>query len=92
MSKEFNEALQSGLDLIRSGGETIDSVVARYPEFAEDLRAQLEVAMWLSSSRAILNPSPEFVSTSKRRLITKIKQEQQTTAVPLTWRPPVTFR
>ena len=85
MSKEFNEALQSGLDLIRSGGETIDSIVSRYPEFAEELRAQLEVAVWLSSSRAVLDPSPEFVVSSKRRLISKIKQEQQATAAPLTW-------
>lgn len=85
MSKEFNEALQSGLDLIRSGGETIDSIVARYPDFANELREQLEVALWLSSSRALLDPSPEFIASSKRRLITKIRQEQQATPAPLTW-------
>jgi hypothetical protein len=85
MSKEFNEALQTCLDLIRSGGETLDSVVARYPEFTEDLRAQLEVAVWLSSSRAMLDPSPEFVSSSKHRLISKIKHEQQAIPTPLTW-------
>ena len=37
MNKEFDEALQICLDLIRGGRETIDSVVALYPEFAEEL-------------------------------------------------------
>ena len=31
MIKDFDEALQSCLDLIRGGRETIDTVVARYP-------------------------------------------------------------
>lgn len=86
MNKEFDEALQSCLDLIRGGRETIDSVVARYPEFAQELRTQIEVALWLSSASAALDPRPGFVSASRRRLVTRIQQESQPiTKTPLTW-------
>ena len=86
MNKEFDEALQSCLDLIRGGQETIDSVVARYPEFEDELRAQLEVTVWLSTAGAVLEPRPGFVSASRRRLISRIQQEQQpAAAIPLTW-------
>ncbi|MEE9187975.1 MAG: hypothetical protein V3U36_01310, partial [Anaerolineales bacterium] len=86
MNKEFNEALQSCLDLIRGGRESIDSVVARYPEYGDELQAQLEIAMWLSSASAALDPSPGFVSTSRRKLVSQIQLENQPIIVaPLTW-------
>lgn len=86
MNREFEEALQSCLDLIRGGRESVDSVVARYPEFADDLRAQLEIALWLSTSSTALDPRPGFVSASRHRLVSKIQQEQQPVmATPLTW-------
>ncbi len=86
MNKEFDEALQFCLDLIRGRAETIDSVVARYPEFEDELRAQLEVAIWLSTTSAALEPRPGFVSASRRRLVSRIQQEQQPSpALALTW-------
>jgi len=86
MNREFDEALQSCLDLIRGGRETIDSVVARYPEYAEELRAQLNIATWLSSASSSLDPRPGFVSASRRRLVSRIQQESRPpVAVPLTW-------
>jgi hypothetical protein len=86
MNKEFNEALQSCLDLIRGGRESIDSVVARYPEYGDELQAQLEIAMWLSSASAALDPSPGFVSASRRKLVSRIQLENQPIIVaPLTW-------
>jgi hypothetical protein len=86
MNREFDEALQSCLDLIRGGLETIDSVVARYPEYAEELRAQLEIATWLSSASSSLDPRPGFVSASRRRLVSRIQQESRPpVAVTLTW-------
>ena len=69
MNKEFDEALQFCLDLIRGGRETIDSVVALYPEFADELRAQLEIATWLTSAGTALDPRPGFVSASRSRLV-----------------------
>lgn len=82
MNKEFDEALQSCLDLIRGGRETIDSVVALYPEFADELRAQLEIATWLTASGPALDPRPGFVSASRRRLVSRIQMESQPAAPP----------
>jgi len=82
MNKEFDEALQVCLDLIRGGRETIDSVVARYPEFAEELRAHLEIATWLSASGPALDPRPGFVAASRRRLVSRIKMESQPVTPP----------
>lgn len=86
MNKEFDEALQYCLDLIRGGRETIDSVVALYPEYADELRSQLEIAAWLTSASSALDPRPGFVSASRRRLVSRIQQENRVpTPVPLTW-------
>jgi len=86
MNREFDEALQYCLDLIRGGRETIDSVVALYPEYADELRSQLEIAAWLTSASSALDPRPGFVSASRRRLVSRIQQENRvSTPAPLTW-------
>lgn len=86
MNKEFDEALQICLDLIRGGRETIESVVALYPEFADELRSQLEVATWLTSASSALDPRPGFVSASRRRLVARIQQENRSPVPPpLSW-------
>src|SRR3990170_4412385 len=84
MTKELDEALQSCLDLIRGGQETVDSVVTRYPDLAAELKPQLETVLWLSAHRQALEPRPGFVTASRRRLMTQLQQEQR--QVPLTWR------
>ena len=84
MTKELDEALQSCLDLIRGGQETVDSVVTRYPDLAAELKPQLETILWLSAHRQALEPRPGFVAASRRRLVTQLQQEQR--QVPLTWR------
>ena len=84
MTKELDEALQSCLDLIRGGQETVDSVVTRYPDLAAELKPQLETILWLSAHRQALEPRPGFVTASRRRLMTQLQQEQR--QVPLTWR------
>jgi hypothetical protein len=84
MTSKFEEALQTCLDLILGGNETIDSAVSRFPEWSEDLKPQLETALWLTTYREVLEPRPGFVSASRRRLVERIKEERQ--QAPLTWR------
>jgi hypothetical protein len=84
MTREFDEALEACLELIRDGRETLESVVARYPEYAEELRAQLETISWLFAHEPALEPRPGFVSASRRRLVARIKEEGQ--QVPPTWK------
>src|SRR3990172_3919917 len=85
MTRELDEALQSCLELIRGGEETLESAVARYPEFEDVLRPQLVTALWIASHRDVLEPRPGFVSASRRRLVARIQQESQVQR-PLTWR------
>ena len=75
------QILQTCLEAIQSGKETIDSVVSRYPELEDELRPQLENAVWLTSRRFVLDPSPEFVHRSRQRLVARIKAEQREAAV-----------
>ena len=84
MTKELDEALQSCLDLIQGGQETVDSVLTRYPDLAAELQPQLETALWLSAYREVLEPRPGFATATRRRLVSQIQQEQR--QVPLTWR------
>lgn len=74
---EIETILQSCLDLIESGQETIDSVLSRYPEYAEELRPELEAAFWFKTRIDDLEPRPGFVSSSRRRLVARIQQESQ---------------
>jgi hypothetical protein len=84
MTRELDEALQSCLELIRGGEETIESAIARYPEWEDELRPQLATALWMASHRDVLEPRPGFVSASRRRLVARIQQESQVQR-PLTW-------
>lgn len=63
------------LEQILSGRETIDSALANYPEDAEAIRPRLETAIWLDNHKRSLDPRPGFVSASRDRLISQIKQE-----------------
>jgi len=73
--EEIEKILQSCLDLILSGQETLDSVLARYPEQADMLRPQLESILWIHNINQELDPRPGFVAASRRRLVAKIQQE-----------------
>jgi hypothetical protein len=84
MTREFDEAFHVCLELIREGRETLESVVARYPEYAEELQAQLEAVTWLFAHKAALEPRPEFVAASRRRLVARIKEGSR--PAPLTWK------
>jgi hypothetical protein len=67
--------LESCLEMIRSGQETIDSVLTRYPNLADVLRPELETALWLGEKSKILDPRPGFVYASRGRLISQVQQE-----------------
>jgi hypothetical protein len=71
---DVNNILQVCLEAIQRGDETVASVLARYPEYADELRPQLEAANWLIKSRDSFDPRPEFVSASRQRLMAQINQ------------------
>jgi hypothetical protein len=83
--QKIEQVLQSCLDKIESGQETVESVLARYPEFAEQLRPELEIAVWLSTQKDMLNPRPGWVAASKRRVMARYQEEIQTEAPRTGW-------
>lgn len=72
---DIEQALESCLEQIKSGHESIDSALTKYPDYAQELRPQLETALWLGEHKASLDPRPGFVSASRSRLISKIQEE-----------------
>ena len=70
---DMDMILQSCLNLIHGGQEELASVLSCCPDEASELRPLLEVAVWLWSCRAAFDPSPGFVSASRRRLVSMIQ-------------------
>jgi hypothetical protein len=75
-SQDIDRILQTCLDAIQGDGETIDSVLTRYPDLEESLRPQLEAYLWLWSEKSVLNPRPDYVAASRRRLMAQIRQAE----------------
>jgi hypothetical protein len=67
--EEIEQILQTCLDEIQSGQETLDSAAACYPE----LRSQLEAALWLRARSTALAPRPGFVAQSRQRLVAQLE-------------------
>ncbi len=79
---EIERILDHSLTEVLGGQETVDGVLARYPELAEELRPRLEAAVWLERGKGALAPRAGFVSASRARLVAQIKAEQTAAAVP----------
>lgn len=77
--QDFSQIVEAGVELILSGKATLEQVLARYPDQAEEIRPELEVAIWLSSRSQEVAPRPGFVSASRRRVVDRIKQEAKST-------------
>lgn len=60
------------LKKVKSGQLDIETALAEYPQSEQELRQLLEIVSWLEAQRGELNPRPEFVAASRRRLVEKI--------------------
>ncbi len=93
--------LQACLDAVQTGAETVETVLSRYPELEDELRPQLENAVWLMAHRSVLDPDPTFVRRSRQRLMARISAQQRQVAAAPSWKttllsvfrmPPVVLR
>jgi len=71
----IEEILQSCLDMIRYEEEDIESVLARFPDMADQLRPELETALWMREQSSVFDPPPGFINTSRKKLVAQIRQE-----------------
>ena len=83
--QKIEQVLQTCLSLIESGQATVETALARYPEFADQLRPELEIAIWLSAQREQLDPRPGWVVASKRRILARYQEELNAAPVPAGW-------
>jgi hypothetical protein len=65
---EFDEILEHGLDQIASGKSSVEEVLARHPQDAEELEPYLHSAEYLKRGRAV-TPSPMFARRLRADLL-----------------------
>jgi len=82
MKKGMEEVLAESLAALEQG-EGLEAVLARYPEAASELRPLLEMAAWMGSARAALEPRAGYVRASRARLVGRIGEINA--APPLSW-------
>lgn len=75
--QEMSQVIEESLAAILSGESTLEVVLARYPEYGQELRAELEVATFLVSRRGDVSSRAGFVPASRKRLVGRIKAEAQ---------------
>jgi hypothetical protein len=82
MSENFmgiEDIFARSIDVIKSGKGDIDSCLAQFPDYAEELRPLLELVLWLDKRRAWFDPRPDFWSASRQRLVARIKKSVRET-------------
>ena len=91
--QRLGDILDICIALVFSGEETIDSALSRYPEYADEIRPELEAAIWLNQQRQTTAARPGYVNASRKRLVDQLKHETSN-PVPvkkprLTWDPAI---
>ncbi|HEY9089354.1 MAG TPA: DUF5667 domain-containing protein [Anaerolineaceae bacterium] len=69
--------LQTCIEAIQTGQDTLESVLRRYPELEDTLRPQLESAFWLMERRSLVDIEPDAVHRRRLRFEARIRAEQR---------------
>lgn len=69
--------LQTCIEAIQTGQDTLEGVLRRYPELADTLRPQLESALWLMDRRALVDIEPDAIQRRRARFEARIRAEQR---------------
>ncbi len=68
----IEKIVETSLPAISSGQETLDSILAKYPKEADEIRPQLEAALWMANASKSFDPRPGFVTSSRRYMEQRI--------------------
>lgn len=74
-NSDLEQILQACLEMIEAEGESVASVLARYPEYADALRPELEAAYWFQRQMVLFGTRRGYVGASSQRLVNRIRQE-----------------
>ena len=75
-TEKFDEILDQCLSMMQAGA-SIDDCVARYPQHADELRAQLQTAQTLWDAKPTAQPEPVAQAKGRSRLLTAVGELQQ---------------
>lgn len=73
LDSRFDKIVDKYLPAIINGQETVDSILDKYPQYADALRPRLEVIKWLAAAKNDLEPRPGFVSSSRKYLVNQLQ-------------------
>ena len=76
-SLEIEQILQTCLEDIHTGRETLETALAQQPALKGQLRSELEAAVWFWQQSTLFNPRPGYISASRDRLVGRIRHEAQ---------------
>jgi len=54
---------------IKNGQETIDSIIEKYPKYANALRPRLEAVLWLLNAKKNFEPRQGYISSSRQYMV-----------------------
>jgi hypothetical protein len=73
--QEISQIIEENLEAILSGKRSMEEVLQRHPQHAAGLRRAFEAATWLHAGRGDVAPRPGFISASRMRVVSRVKQE-----------------
>jgi hypothetical protein len=76
IERQIDQIINENVTNITSGEESLESVLAKYPQIANELRPRLEAAIWLQQVRLSVATRPGFISDSRKYLETQIESMQ----------------
>jgi hypothetical protein len=72
IERQIDQIINTNLLAISNGQESIESILAKYPGVASDLRPRLEAAIWLHQARLSVASRPGFIYDSRKYLETQL--------------------
>lgn len=72
---QYADVLEACLQELAAGA-SLESLVVRYPGFAVELRADLSAARWLREQQPLLEPSANFLASSRWEVLRQVRAEK----------------
>jgi hypothetical protein len=76
IERQIDQIINENVTAIASGEETLDSILARYPQLVSELRPRLEAAIWLQQVKLSVATRPGYIYDSRKYLQNKIGSMQ----------------
>jgi hypothetical protein len=76
IERQIEKIISEYLPAIENRQETLESILEKYPEIADELRPRLEAMLWLRKARFALATRPGYIHDSRKYLEAKIEEIQ----------------